>query len=90
MVRPEAGVRMMTADEVVVLASSSLVEIGSHTINHTVLGDADEALAYGVMIECRERLEDLLGVPVPSSATPAACIPPSARMPRGEPVTPAP
>ena len=67
---PSAGVRLMTAEEVVELARHPLVEIGSHTINHTVLGDASADEAYREMVTCRERLEELLGQPVPSFCYP--------------------
>jgi peptidoglycan/xylan/chitin deacetylase (PgdA/CDA1 family) len=67
---PAAGVRLMTSDEVVELARHPLVEIGSHTIHHTVLGDASAEEAYREMADCKERLEELLGGPVPSFCYP--------------------
>jgi peptidoglycan/xylan/chitin deacetylase (PgdA/CDA1 family) len=67
---PAAGVRLMTEEEVVALAGHPLVEIGSHTIDHTVLGEASAEDAYREMATCKERLEDLLGTAVPSFCYP--------------------
>jgi peptidoglycan/xylan/chitin deacetylase (PgdA/CDA1 family) len=67
---PAAGVRLMTSDEVVELARHPLVEIGSHTIHHTVLGDASADEAYREMADCKEKLEELLDRPVPSFCYP--------------------
>ena len=67
---PAAGVRLMTAEEVVELARNPLVEIGSHTIDHTVLGDATADEAYREMVTSKELLEELLGQPVPSFCYP--------------------
>jgi peptidoglycan/xylan/chitin deacetylase (PgdA/CDA1 family) len=67
---PAAGVRMMTAEEVLELASSPLVEIGSHTIDHTVLDTATAEEAYREMSTCKQVLEDSLGVEVPSFCYP--------------------
>ena len=65
-----AGIRLMTTAQVLELAAHPLVEIGSHTIDHTVLGDASAEMAYREMADCRARLEDLLG-----RATPSFCYP---------------
>jgi peptidoglycan/xylan/chitin deacetylase (PgdA/CDA1 family) len=67
---PAAGIRFMTAAEVIELSRHPLVEIGSHTIDHTVLGDASEEEAHREMATCKARLEDLLGEPVPSFCYP--------------------
>ena len=67
---PAAGIRFMTGDEVVELSRHPLVEIGSHTIDHTVLGEASPDEAYREMAMCKQRLEDLLGEPVPSFCYP--------------------
>jgi peptidoglycan/xylan/chitin deacetylase (PgdA/CDA1 family) len=67
---PEAGVRMLTAEEVAGLDARPEVEVGSHTIEHTVLGDADEEFAHRIMVHCKERLEDLLDRPVLSFCYP--------------------
>jgi peptidoglycan/xylan/chitin deacetylase (PgdA/CDA1 family) len=64
------GARFMTEEEVVELARDPLVEIGSHTIDHTVLGDASAAEAYREMATCKQRLEDLLQTAVPSFCYP--------------------
>jgi peptidoglycan/xylan/chitin deacetylase (PgdA/CDA1 family) len=60
----------MTADEVVELSRHPLAEIGSHTIDHTVLGEASPDEAYREMAMCKERLENVLGEPVPSFCCP--------------------
>ena len=65
-----ARVRFMTGAETLELASHPLVEIGSHTIDHTVLGDASAEEAYHEMATCKERLEQFLGRPVPSFCYP--------------------
>jgi peptidoglycan/xylan/chitin deacetylase (PgdA/CDA1 family) len=64
------GSRFMTEEEVVELARHPLVEIGSHTIDHTVLGEASADEAYRVMATCKQRLEDLLQTAVPSFCYP--------------------
>jgi len=56
----QAGVRLMDAEEVRRLASSPLVEIGSHTNNHVDLSDATPEQAYGEMKSSKETLEELL------------------------------
>ena len=67
---PEAEVRLMDREELRQTARHALVEIGSHTREHTVLehASADEALAE--MSASRAALEDLLGAPVLSFAYP--------------------
>ncbi len=67
---PEAGVRMMTVDEVVELNHQPLVEIGSHTTNHTELADATAEEAYREMADSKRRLEELLDTEVPSFCYP--------------------
>jgi peptidoglycan/xylan/chitin deacetylase (PgdA/CDA1 family) len=67
---PQAGVRMMTEDEVLELARQPLVEIGSHTIGHTELDRATAEEAYREMSECKQVLEGLLRVEVPSFCYP--------------------
>jgi peptidoglycan/xylan/chitin deacetylase (PgdA/CDA1 family) len=65
-----AGARMMTEAEVLELARQPLIEIGSHTVNHTELDTATAEEAYREMAECKQRLEELLGVEVPSFCYP--------------------
>jgi peptidoglycan/xylan/chitin deacetylase (PgdA/CDA1 family) len=78
-----AGVRFMSRSQLEDLARNPLVEIGSHTLNHTELHEADADFAFREMDECKRLLEDMLDVPVPSFCYPrchysAAC-PPAAR-----------
>jgi peptidoglycan/xylan/chitin deacetylase (PgdA/CDA1 family) len=72
-----ARIRFMTADEVVELSTHPLVEIGSHTTDHTVLGTASAEEAHRVMAGSKERLEQLLGAPVSSFCYPAGAYAPS-------------
>ena len=65
-----AGVRLMNADELTKLASSPLVEIGSHTSTHADLSLASEEDAYREMTDSREALQDLLELPIDSFAYP--------------------
>jgi peptidoglycan/xylan/chitin deacetylase (PgdA/CDA1 family) len=67
---PAAGVRLLTKEELLELARHPLVEIGSHTLNHTELDRATAEEAYREMAECKQVLEDLLGVEVPSFCYP--------------------
>jgi peptidoglycan/xylan/chitin deacetylase (PgdA/CDA1 family) len=80
---PETGVRIMTADQLLETSRLDFIEIGSHTIRHADLAEADEKQAYREMAESKRVLEDMIGRPVPSFAYPyghysAAC-PPAAR-----------
>jgi peptidoglycan/xylan/chitin deacetylase (PgdA/CDA1 family) len=77
------GIRLMDRDELLTVAANPRFEIGSHTNEHMLLGDATEEEAYAEMRSSRERLEDLLGREVVSFAYPKglyspAC-PPAAR-----------
>lgn len=67
---PESGVRLMTAEQAVELARDPLIELGSHTNDHTVLADASEDEAYKVMVASKETLEDLLQVEMKSFCYP--------------------
>lgn len=65
-----AGVRLMTAEEVTSLSQQPGIEIGSHTMEHTVLEDASAEQAYAEMRECKQALESMLDRPVSSFAYP--------------------
>jgi len=67
---PAANIRLMNREEVVELARSTFVEVGSHTLGHTVLADATAEEAYREMASCKEVLEELLNVEVPSFCYP--------------------
>lgn len=69
-IAPEAGVRLMTADELRDLAEIDGFTIGSHTRLHTSLAHADHAQALREMTESKQELEDLTGGPVASFAYP--------------------
>ena len=76
---PEAaGVRLMDAEQLIELASSPLVDIGSHTNLHTDLSTATADEAHREMAGSKIALEELLQRPVESFAYPkcgysAAC-----------------
>jgi len=67
---PDAGVRLMTAEELRRLADFDSIEIGSHTRRHTNLGEADAEQAYEEMVASKHELEELIGRPVSSLAYP--------------------
>ena len=69
-VAPQAGVRFMTADELVELAGDPRVEIGSHTREHSDLGAAGAEEAHAELAASRAALEELLGRAVVSFAYP--------------------
>ncbi len=65
-----AGVRFLTEPELHELAASPLVEIGSHTVEHTELDQASGEFAYEEMSRSKAMLEAMLGVEVPSFCYP--------------------
>jgi len=67
-VAAEAGVRLMTREEIAALGEH--IEVGAHTMHHTVLADADSATARRELSDCKADLEDLRGLPVTSFAYP--------------------
>jgi peptidoglycan/xylan/chitin deacetylase (PgdA/CDA1 family) len=73
---PAAGIRFMTAAETQVLSRHPLVEIGSHTLHHTSLADATADVAEREMASCKDALEDLLQLPVPSFCYPGCAYSP--------------
>ncbi len=66
----DAGVRLVTEEELLELAANDRVELGSHTNTHTCLDDATAEEAYAVMHDSRVALEQLIGQPVTSFAYP--------------------
>jgi peptidoglycan/xylan/chitin deacetylase (PgdA/CDA1 family) len=65
-----AGVRLMDAEQLRELASSPLIEIGSHTREHVDLSHASSEEAYAEMTSSKQALEELLQRPVDSFAYP--------------------
>ncbi len=65
-----AGVRLMDAGELRELASNPLIEVGSHTNEHTDLSCASAEEAYTEMASSKLALEELLQRPVESFAYP--------------------
>jgi peptidoglycan/xylan/chitin deacetylase (PgdA/CDA1 family) len=64
----ESGVRLMTADELSALPAE--IELGSHTLRHTVLDEASHEVALREMVDSKRALEELRGRPVTSFAYP--------------------
>lgn len=80
----DAEVSLMTREQLLGLAASPLVEIGSHTITHTDLSNATEDEAFTEMASSKAALEALLDKPVLAFAYPfggysTACLPAAAR-----------
>ena len=67
---PQAGVRVIDADELRRLAGYDSLEIGSHTRLHTDLGEVSGDEAYEEMVASKRELEELLQRPVWSFAYP--------------------
>lgn len=67
---PEAKVRVMNGEELRQTAAHPLIEIGSHTREHTVLEHASVEEAFAEMSASRTALEERLGHPVLSFAYP--------------------
>ncbi len=65
-----AGVRLMNARELHELASSPLIDIGSHTNEHIDLSRATAAEAHSEMVSSKQALEQLLQSSVESFAYP--------------------
>jgi peptidoglycan/xylan/chitin deacetylase (PgdA/CDA1 family) len=65
-----AGARLMNAQEVRELASSPLIEIGSHTSAHADMSTASGEEAYEEMTSSKSELEELLQKPVVAFAYP--------------------
>jgi len=66
----QTGIRLMNGREVGELARLPWVEIGSHTLDHTVLGQAGPERARREMRESKAAVEDLVGTEVVSFAYP--------------------
>lgn len=73
-----AGVRFMSREQLDRLAADPLVEIGSHTLRHTELHEADGGTALEEMGACKRLLEDWLQSPVPSFCYPRCHYSPAA------------
>ena len=69
-VADDAGVRIVTREELEQLGRHPRVEIGSHTMEHSNLGEAGADAAYRDMAASKGALEDILGAPVLSFAYP--------------------
>ncbi len=58
---PRAGRRMLTADELVSMAASPLVEIGAHTVTHPVLSQLSGAQQEEEIGQSKRQLEAWIG-----------------------------
>jgi peptidoglycan/xylan/chitin deacetylase (PgdA/CDA1 family) len=67
----DTGIRVMTETQLLEVSRHPLVEIGSHTSKHRLLGDADEELAFAELSGSKRELEEMLGLEVVSFAYPA-------------------
>ena len=65
-----AGVRLVNLDQLMKLASSPLIEIGSHTNLHSDLSRASSEEAYQDLLSSKQELERLLQRPVNTFAYP--------------------
>jgi peptidoglycan/xylan/chitin deacetylase (PgdA/CDA1 family) len=68
----EAGVRLMTAEELRALAARPLVDLGSHTRLHTDLSEASAEEALEEMTASKSALEEIIARPVTAFAYPKA------------------
>lgn len=62
--------RVMTADELRLLAQDGLVEVGAHTVNHPVLSSLDPASQQEELSGSKRQLEEIIGRPVPTFSYP--------------------
>jgi peptidoglycan/xylan/chitin deacetylase (PgdA/CDA1 family) len=67
---PVGDALCMTWDEIRELAADPLVTFGAHTVNHVMLGKADEATARAELSASREVIAAALGTPVAHFAYP--------------------
>jgi glycosyltransferase involved in cell wall biosynthesis/peptidoglycan/xylan/chitin deacetylase (PgdA/CDA1 family) len=67
---PEAGVRLMSREELEAIAPLGQIEIGSHTNRHADLGRATGEQAYRELSTSKAVLEEMIGMPVLSFAYP--------------------
>lgn len=61
--------QLMSADQVRGLVARGM-EVGGHTVNHTILTNASDELAYDEIKNCKLQLEVIIGEPVQSFAYP--------------------
>lgn len=67
---PRAAVRPMNADEVARMADGGLVEVGAHTMTHSMLSGLAEEEQRSELTASKSRLEDILGRRVASFSYP--------------------
>jgi peptidoglycan/xylan/chitin deacetylase (PgdA/CDA1 family) len=66
----DAGVRLVSREELQELAANDRIELGSHTNEHTCMDDTTDEEAFALMHDSRLALEELIGMPVTSFAYP--------------------
>jgi peptidoglycan/xylan/chitin deacetylase (PgdA/CDA1 family) len=62
--------RSMTAEEIRVMGREGIMEIGSHTVNHPPLPAHESSVQVAQIRDSRDRLQEILGVPVKTFAYP--------------------
>jgi peptidoglycan/xylan/chitin deacetylase (PgdA/CDA1 family) len=67
---PVESHRRLSSEEIGRLAEGGVVEIGSHTVTHPLLGELSPAEQSAELVESKRALEELLGGPVTSLAYP--------------------
>lgn len=67
---PSAARRTMSAEEIRAMGREGLMEIGAHTVNHPPLPAHDASLQAWQILESRDRLQEIVGLPVATFAYP--------------------
>lgn len=62
--------RSMTAEEIRVMGREGIMEIGSHTVNHPPLPAHETSVQVAQIRDSRDRLQEILGLPVNTFAYP--------------------
>jgi peptidoglycan/xylan/chitin deacetylase (PgdA/CDA1 family) len=65
-----SGILAMTAEQIASLASSDLIEVGSHMVTHTPLNNLGLAEQRDEMLKSKAELEHICGYPIVSCAYP--------------------
>ncbi len=67
---PSLSRRTMTADEIRRMGHEGVMQIGAHTVNHPPLPAHESQVQVEQIIGSRDRLQEILGCPVPTFAYP--------------------
>jgi peptidoglycan/xylan/chitin deacetylase (PgdA/CDA1 family) len=74
---PDAGIRLLNADQLREVAGNPRIEVGSHTRRHVLLATATEQEAYDEMVASKRELEELIGAEVTTFAYPECAYSPA-------------